>query len=966
MKRSVYLAVLILFVLAAVPAAAAAEMTSVSQQTPESKGAVRATLIDQATNEAIPGAVVEIAPVSDTTQKRYTTSAYGGAVNIPAVAYGDYRMRITFLGYEEIVREVNVGRETVNLGKIYMEQEAKRIGTVVAEGQAMRTSQKGDTLSYNASAFKVTQDADTESLLSKMPGITVIDGSVEAQGETVQKVFVDGKEFFGQDVSTTIRTIPAEVVSRIEVYNKMSDQAEFTGIDDGEGFKAINIVTTVNKGQFGKMSAGYGFNDKYSLGANINMFNGDHRFALIGMANNTNQQNFAMEDILGAVNSGSGGMSSRGGGRMRGAGNFMVRQLDGISTTQSFGLNYSGKWGKQKKVDVTGSYFFNNSKNENERTTDRQYIDGRPWTYDAGSESETRNNEHRLRARIDYKINDNHSLMIRPSVSLQNYKYNSEGYAQTYDISNAMLHALVRGDSTGMNTRNTGYNISNALIYRVKLGKPGRTLTVDLWGRMSDNDRKENSYTFSEIAGGTDSRIDQRVRSDRREYQTNGSLVYTEPLTQYSQITAQYRASYRYSDADRKSYLWNGLDYIFSDDYSNIYNSGYLTHRAGPGYTYSKDRNNFNASVFYEHATLKNDREFPTSSKMEKSFDNVVYFMRLEKTFNPSTTMRLFARSYTANPSINQLQDVVDLSNTQFISGGNPGLQPAYSHNVFGNFVKSNVAKGTTFMTHARVQVQSDYIADYVITDPGSTSLPAGVKLENGAQYSSFRNLSGYWSVDGRVNYGFPLKPLRSNLNIGVEASYRETPSMINDHKNTLSGQYYFGSLVLGSNISENVDFTITYNAGYNVATSSVNNNYNNEYFIQYAELKFKVVAWAGFTFSGNLAYTQNKGITDDYNDELVMCNLYLGKKVFRSKRGEIIFGVNDLFDQTTSFRRNVTTQYVENIRNNALGRYFGLQFVFNLRSFGAVPGQGGGDTLHQPMHRPGAMGPPPGHGGFR
>ncbi|MCH5330290.1 MAG: carboxypeptidase regulatory-like domain-containing protein, partial [Alistipes sp.] len=227
----------------------------------QQKGKITVAVIDAETKQGVQGAVVEVAAAADPDNKRYYTSGYGGKVEIPSLAYGEYKAVVSFLGYSDFETSFKVNAASRDLGKWELTESATRIDTVVKEVKALRTSQDGDTLSYNAGAFKVANDADVEGLLKKMPGITINNGEVEAQGETVKKVFVDGKEFFGEDVSTAIKSLPAQAVDRIEVYNKLSDQAEFSGMDDGEGYKAINIVTHPNmrQGQFGKLYAGYGY-----------------------------------------------------------------------------------------------------------------------------------------------------------------------------------------------------------------------------------------------------------------------------------------------------------------------------------------------------------------------------------------------------------------------------------------------------------------------------------------------------------------------------------------------------------------------------------------------------------------------------------------------------------------------------------------------------------------------------------
>ena len=323
------------------------------------RGGVTATVVDADTGESVVGAVLTLTPVKTPEKKQYFTSAFKGAVSIPSLAYGEYSLSVAFLGYNNLDTTFRVSASKVSLGLLKL-KPGVQIETVVKEAKALRTSQKGDTVSYNAGAFKVVADADVEGLLKKMPGITVTDGTVEAQGETVKKVFVDGKEFFGEDVTTAIKSLPAEAVDRVEVYNKLSDAAEFSGMDDGEGYKALNIVTRpgMRQGQFGKLYAGFGYDAdtetedkfKYIAGGNANVFSGDSRISFIGLFNNVNQQNFSFEDIL--------GVSGGGGGRRGGMGNYMVRPQSGVASVNAIGVNYSDTSGQaQSSSDVPGQLF---------------------------------------------------------------------------------------------------------------------------------------------------------------------------------------------------------------------------------------------------------------------------------------------------------------------------------------------------------------------------------------------------------------------------------------------------------------------------------------------------------------------------------------------------------------------------------------------------------------------------------
>ena len=285
---------------------------------------------DQEQDTPLPGVNIVVRSIQDTTAQYGVISNENGYFRLSIPEAGLYRIRMSFVGFAPVVleRELLPGRNM--LGRLEMEQQTVGLDQVVVEGVQERVTQQGDTTIYNADAFKVNQDANAEDLIAKMPGIVVEDGTVQAQGENVRRVLVDGREFFGDDPRTALQTLPAEVIEKIEVFDRMSDQAQFTGFDDGNSEKTINIVTRpgMSNGQFGRLHGGYGSETRYSTGGNINIFNDDQRISFIGLSNNVNQQNFTTEDLLGVVGNvrnrggGFGGAGGRGGGARGGGRGF--------------------------------------------------------------------------------------------------------------------------------------------------------------------------------------------------------------------------------------------------------------------------------------------------------------------------------------------------------------------------------------------------------------------------------------------------------------------------------------------------------------------------------------------------------------------------------------------------------------------------------------------------------------------
>ncbi len=968
-------------------------------------GTVRAKVVDAESGADIPGAVVAITPVGKPDQTKRLTSGYGGAFAVSALRYGDYELVVSFLGYNEYKQNFTLKGATLDLGKLALKPGVE-IETVVKEVQSIRASQKGDTISYNAGAFKVTADADVEGLLKKMPGITITDGKVETQGEEVKKVFVDGKEFFGEDVTTAIKSLPAETVDRIEVYNKLSDAAEFSGMDDGEGFKALNIVTHrhMRQGQFGKVYAGLGYDAedgaedrlKYLAGGNVNIFKGDSRVSVLALFNNVNQQNFSFEDILGVSGGGGGGRPGRG------VGQYMMRPQSGIAKVNAIGLNYSDTWGK--RLTVQGSYFFNNTDTDNRSTLEKWYE--APMKVDTlmtRGVSNTVGNNHRLNARIEWKISENHNLMIRPYFSYQGndpmsttegWQFGESGYSRT--------------DNFNDNER-YGYNLGSRMVYRAKLGKVGRTLTVNANVRYSDQQNDGISYSnrmksledrpgYVEGQEGNDpwgwnptDYTDLRYlvnTAPSKSYDLSGEMTYTEPVSKNSQVSLQYRADWERDERDKSSYE-TASDYDITGllpdpSLSNNYRSTNMEHRIGPGFRYAKGKNTFVANLYYQISQLEGEvisgQTVGEQQPIKQDYNHLTYFMMGQLNLNQENSLRLYVRSNTSTPSITNLQSVYDVSDAQHITRGNPDLKPAYAHSVNFHYVNSNLEKGRTFMWMFSWNKTQDYTATHLLQSPGVMEI-GGVSYAPNF-YSMPVNLDGQWSLRTMLSYGLPINFLKSNFNMMAGINYSKTPSMIGGRYDAATGTITGGErndadnmgysfrAVLGSNISEKVDFTLAWNGTYNEATNSLaTGNEKNRYFNHSANASMKFVLPWSFTFTASAVYSQYLGITNDYDEDYLICNIYVGKKLFKNKRGEILFGVNDLLNQNNvAFSRTTGSGYTQNATNLSMGRYYMVQFTYNLRVFGKKGSRNMSDYESSAQkefrqHRR-MMGPPPGGGG--
>ena len=453
----------------------------------------------------------------------------------------------------------------------------------------------------------------------------------------------------------------------------------------------------------------------------------------------------------------------------------------------------------------------------------------------------------------------------------------------------------------------------------------------------------------------------QYITAPNREYQLRASMTYNEPLSANSQFSFQYRVSYENEDKDQKAFYtdadFSDASYQINQPMTTRNTSGYLVHRLGPGFRYSKNKNTIVTNVYYQRSSLEGDIKGGQSDKISRTFNDFTYFAMVNYAFNKENSIRVFFRSYTDAPSVSQLQNIFDVSSPQYLSIGNSNLKPAFSHRINFHYIHSNLTKGRTFMWMFSMQNQQDYISSSTLYCPtgfeldkfGNVDIP---KNSNDEYYkpqriTSYENMSGYWNLRTHISLGLPLSFMKCNLNIraGVNYSiiptaiYRSADDMVNHiyTRNEAKNIGYDASVTLGSNISENIDFTLSWNGTYNQAwnTAAGANKGKNNYFSHTATGTLKWVFWKGFTFTASCSYVQNLGFTDNYDENYLLCNLYLGKKVFRNQRGEIQIGVNDVANQNTSFIRSTGSGYTQNLTNSVIGRYFSIQFVYNLRHFG-------------------------------
>jgi hypothetical protein len=903
---------------------------------------IKGVVADSTTKEPLVGANIILYRLSDSTMNG-TASNSKGEFLFESLRPGAYSLNISYLGYKPLQIPLR-SRNSVDLGRVYISKENLELQGVEVVDKLIPVIEKDDTTEIMADAFKVSKDADAEALVSKMPGITVQDGKVQAQGEDVRRVLVDGRPFFGDDPTAVLRNIPAEMIERIQVFDEQSEQSQFTGFDDGNTSRTINLITRnrIRQGTFGRASAGYGNQDKYRAGGSVNFFQEDSRLTLIGQLNNINELNFSSEDLAGLSAMSGRGMGRRGGGGGGGRGgwsgglgggantsDFTVNTRNGLTATKAFGLNYSDKWGES--INLTGSYFFNLTDNNALSSLNREYFFpvNNPQSYFENSNATANNLNHRFNMRLEYQIDSLNSLMFRPRFTYQKNDGNSFLYGITETEEN-ILNIL----SNDFNTELSGLSSSAELLYRRRFETKGRTVSLSLNGGYNNNNGNNHlisdNILFNELQQNP-IYLDQTSELTSNGKSGSANLVFTEALGENSILQLNSRYSVSKDESDQLTFADKNLD----TSLSNIATKDYITQTYGAGYRYQKEGISYNINLNYNIASLHNDRIFPYLTRVEKNFHSLLPSFMLRFGASRDQNLRINYRGSNNDPSVVQLQDVLNNNNPVQLSIGNPDLKQDYRHIFSIRYSEMSMTTLHSFFILLNGTITNDYIGNTTIIANKDTIVFGNIPLYRGTQISRPENLNGFMNFRSLFTYSLPVEFLKSNLNLNVAANYSKTPGIINRAEGFTNNLGYGLGFILSSNFSELIDFTLSSQSSFSDVRSTLRTNLDNNYFTQNLRGRIQWQFWDGVVINNDFRYQYNSRLPNDADKHTYLWNFSLGKKLFADNSGEVRLTAYDILNKENNLRRNTTDTYFEDIYGNSLGRYFMVSFIYNLRSFG-------------------------------
>ncbi len=842
-----------------------------------------------------------------------------------AVSYSGYNAFAQFYNYANAE-----GQQLI--ADIALTPGAKTLETVVV--QAAKIQIKEDTVSYKIDSTMYRKNDNVEEVLKKLPGVEVDkEGKVTAQGEAITKVRVNGKDFFGGDVTSATRNLNADMVDRLDIIDDYGDQAAFTGVKDGASTKTLNIQLKKdkNKGYFGNASLGGGTEGRYTNSLTLNRFDNERQISLVGSLNNTNESSFSFG--AGAMgNTMRNFMGSSGGG-------------NGVATTKSLGLNYRDSWGK--KISVNGSYSYTDRATTLLQDINRQNIfDDGVQTNKQQNNNNTGANIHRVNFNLEYKIDKFNYLKFTPNVTFNTSENDYTSAFLFTDKNNAKINEGVTTDFTNSKAPNFGGN----LLFNHRFDAKGRILSVNLKANASENtgdDLYKNLTTYYNILGGGggayDSVFNQLIDQNNANSSFGGDLSYIEPLSKKKHLDFNYSYNYQYVDNNRQNFVYDNVTNVpnLVDSLSNIYNNEYITNRFGVNFITNEKKYKYTIGMAVQPATIQSNSK-TTNISYKQNLVNFYPVVRFTYNFSRSRSFSLNYQGSTNQPSYNQLQPVYDYSNPQYITVGNPDLKPEFTSRISMRYNNFDLITGNVFFGSINFSLVNDKIVNNVFNKGG------------GVQETRYINENGYYTSSAFYAFSRPFKNRKYVLNYGGNALYNNNISFIeglkNKGKNMVLSQRLSTTITLKKWLETNIGANYTYNQTTYSLRKQLNSTLNNWSLTHYSRFFLP----KDFIFIYDINKSINNGYSNNVKANPLLINSSLEKTISKKYNASLRFNAYDLLNENTNVNRVVANNSITDTRTNQLGRYFMMNLIFRFSKFAGSAAKGGGAGAPPP--------PPMGH----
>lgn len=898
--------------------------------------AVKGRIVDSTQQRGLAYATVSLVQEKDSTLVTFARADSSGYFMFPGIEKGHYLLSTSYVGYLPVWKKLEVvaGNEVQLLPDVNM-TDLVTAQNVTVQSKRPPVTMNNDTLEFNTENFKTHPNAVVEDMLKKMPGVTIeSDGTIKVNGQTVQKILVNGKEFFTGDPKMATKNLPADAVDKVQLFDKKSDQSAFTGIDDGNTTKTINLKLKKdrNNALFGKIYGAGGTNERFDGQANINRFNNEEQISLLAMGNNTNKQGFTIADAMNFSGSMARGMRNGGGIVINMGGSNesglpttgLGQNQQGVATTYAGGINYNNNW--NKKTDLNTSYTGSDMQLvTNRQSTTQNLAPANSYVRNDNSATTSGNTQHRINLALDHQIDSSFSVKFTPNITWQKTESNANS---NYSSVSSKGLALNEGNTLNINNADA-VNISNNILLRKRLAKKGRTISGNL----------NNTYNHSQSSGrlgshllfydenqiATDSVINQ-INSRNAVTQTYGAnITYTEPVGKRSLLEVSSFGNISIGKSNKTTYdqnTGNGKYELYNSQLSNDFSSRYSY--TGGGLNFRTNQKMFNATVgtSLQSATLQATNN-TAAIKIRQTFTDLLPNAAFQYMFSRYRNLRLDYYAATVQPSVTQLQPIADISDPLNVSSGNPDLKRQYNHTLNMNYFAVKPGSGTNIRALVALTASKDAIVN------------ADSVKENGSRSSRPVNANGVYTVTGNFGYGFSVKKLKSRFDIGSGISYNRNIAFLNNEQNRISNLSIGPNFSWSFTVDDLIDLRLSSRFSISKATYSLQPQSNTNYLQQtYGGEMTNYLPWS-LVVTNQFNYVLNSGRTSGFNTQVPLWNASIAKSFLKNKRAEVKLSVYDLLNKNIGITRTANQSAIVDQRYNVLNRYVTLGFTYSLNKSG-------------------------------
>lgn len=901
-------------------------------------------IVKDTTGTSVIAATVKYIAGKDTL---FTRTDLDGKFAFKNVKSSTFLITVSSLGYQAINKRFLYKDDSTPLvlEPFILKAENRMLSEVVISGTGSITI-KEDTIVYRAADYALRENALAEDLLRKLPGVEVDnDGNVSAQGKQITRVRINGKDFFGGDVKTATQQLPADILESAQIIDDYGDQANLTGIRNGDPEKILNFTIRAdkNKGYFARGTIGGGDKERYQGSITANTYNNSEQFSVIGNLNNTNTSVFSFGSGGGFSGGGGGGarvqMSGSGGsggggnrGQMSGGfgggfgGGGFGANSDGLTNVGSIGLNYRKDYGT--KLSSYGNYSYSNR--DNIVLSNQLQQNNFQNTLISTDQNSTRNlvtDNHRFGWNLEYKPDSVNFIKFSPTFS----------YSSTNNLGNSNYiqrdnNSLTSDGLSKNNTVSKSPNLGASLLFNHRLQKKGRNLSLLVSANNSrtkqEDDQLSDYINYIASGGNTSVYRNQELYDNNRSSNINANLSYNEPLSASTNLEFNYNYSRNNYKTDRDTYdISNTGISTFNNTLSNEFNYSFSTNRFGINYRVNQKRYNYSLGISAQPNLLEgNSVVLGLRTSNRNTGFNLIPSARYSYNFSRTKAFNANYFGRAIEPTYIQLQPTPNIANPQYPIYGNPNLGAEFSHILNFRFNNFNFNSGDVLFFNLSGNFTENKIVSNIVR-----RMDPAVGL---VQETRYLNTNGYFTTNAFYNYSKPFQEKKYVFSINGSANYINNISYTDNVKNTGKNWIFSQGLNMQINPNKNLEFNPGFRYSFNTNTNDAITNNNTKVSTYSLNFNTRIYFLKSWLLGSDLSKSFNNGYSSSLAVNPFIINTYLEKQFFKDKRASLRIHGFDLLDENTSVSRSVTGNIITDSQSNRLSRYVMLSFTMRLQKF--------------------------------